>query len=173
VSAIPERSRAAPDRSWGVVLDTPVGPLRIVISDHGLSEIRFGAYSRHQVAPGHPVLRSAVTQLEEYFAGRRTTFDLPLAPVGSPFQRRVWEALREIPYGRTESYGALAARLGLVNGARAVGAANGQNPLPIVVPCHRVVGANGRLVGYGGGLERKRTLLEIEAKAVVRRNFGG
>jgi methylated-DNA-[protein]-cysteine S-methyltransferase len=173
-SAIPERSRAAPDRSWGVaVLDTPVGPLRIVISDHGLSEIRFGADSRHQAAPGHPVLRSAVAQLDEYFAGRRTTFDLPLAPAGSPFQRRVWEALREIPYGRTESYGALAARLGLVNGARAVGAANGQNPLPIVVPCHRVVGANGRLVGYGGGLERKRTLLEIEARAVVRRNFGG
>jgi methylated-DNA-[protein]-cysteine S-methyltransferase len=154
------------------VLDTPVGPLRVVTTD-GLSEIRFGTDSGHQAALDHPALRSAVMQLEEYFAGRRTTFDLPLAPVGSPFQRRVWEALREIPYGRTESYGALAARLGLVNGARAVGTANGQNPLPIVVPCHRVVGANGRLVGYGGGLERKRTLLEIEAKAVVQRNFGG
>jgi methylated-DNA-[protein]-cysteine S-methyltransferase len=119
------------------------------------------------------VLRAARNQLEAYFAGRRTTFDVPLAPVGSAFQRRVWAAVQEIPYGETESYGRLATRLGLVNGARAVGAANGQNPLPVVVPCHRVVGADGRLVGYGGGLDRKRTLLEIEARVMVERTFGG
>jgi methylated-DNA-[protein]-cysteine S-methyltransferase len=102
-------------------------------------------------------------QLEEYFAGTRTEFDLPLAPTGTGFQLRVWQALTEIPYGRTESYGHVAARLGLVPGAsRAVGLANGANPISIVVPCHRVIGANGSLTGYGGGLDRKRFLLDLE-----------
>ena len=104
----------------------------------------------------------ARAQLEDYFAGRRRTFDLPLAPVGTPFQRRVWEALREIPYGETVSYGVLAARLGQPGAGRAVGLANGQNPISIVIPCHRVIGAGGALTGYGGGLERKRWLLALE-----------
>jgi methylated-DNA-[protein]-cysteine S-methyltransferase len=107
-------------------------------------------------------LRDAVRQLEEYFAGERRTFDLPLRPQGTAFQRRVWEALVEIPYGRTSSYGELARRIDNPGAARAVGLANNRNPLSIVVPCHRVIGADGSLTGYGGGLERKRWLLEHE-----------
>ncbi len=102
-------------------------------------------------------------QLAEYFAGHRHAFELDLAPDGSPFQRRVWAALLEIPYGETESYGELSARVGAPGAARAVGAANGQNPIAVIIPCHRVIGASGRLTGYGGGLERKRLLLELEA----------
>ncbi len=105
---------------------------------------------------------AAREQLDAYFAGERTEFDLPLAPNGTEFQRRVWAALREIPYGETTSYGALAARIGAPGAARAVGLANGRNPISIVVPCHRVVGASGSLIGYGGGLERKRALLDLE-----------
>jgi methylated-DNA-[protein]-cysteine S-methyltransferase len=105
----------------------------------------------------------ALAQLREYFDGRRTSFDLPLDPHGHAFDLRVWDALREIPYGATISYGELARRIGHPDGARAVGAANGRNPIPVIVPCHRVIGADGRLVGYGGGLERKRRLLELEA----------
>lgn len=101
-------------------------------------------------------------QLEEYFAGRRTTFDLPLSMQGTPFQRSVWSALREIGYGQTVSYGEIARRVGQPGSARAVGIANGRNPISIVVPCHRVIGADGSLTGYGGGLERKRYLLELE-----------
>ena len=102
-------------------------------------------------------------QLAEYFAGARREFELPLAPEGSAFQQRVWSALREIPYGETESYGELAERIGHPGSARAVGAANGQNPIAIVVPCHRVIGANGTLTGYAGGIERKRLLLDLES----------
>jgi len=112
---------------------------------------------------GHPVLVAARSQLVEYFDGGRTVFDLPLAPTGSEFQLRVWAQLRRIGYGRTVSYGEVAAGLGLVPGAsRAVGLANGANPISIIVPCHRVIGANGSLTGYGGGLERKRYLLDLE-----------
>ena len=102
------------------------------------------------------------TQLDEYFAGTRTRFDLPLRLHGTPFQVEVWEQLRRIPYGETISYGELARRVGNANASRAVGLANGQNPLPIVVPCHRVIGANGKLTGYGGGLPIKARLLELE-----------
>jgi methylated-DNA-[protein]-cysteine S-methyltransferase len=108
------------------------------------------------------VLEATRAQLAEYFAGRRTTFDLPLAPRGTPFQLRVWEALRGIPYGRTISYLDLARRVADDKATRAVGAANGRNPLPIVVPCHRVIGADGSLVGFGGGIARKRWLLSHE-----------
>jgi methylated-DNA-[protein]-cysteine S-methyltransferase len=106
---------------------------------------------------------AALAQLEEYFAGARTAFDLALAPAGTAFQQRVWAALREIPYGATTSYGALAARLGAPGASRAVGLANGRNPISVVVPCHRVVGADGSLTGFGGGTERKRALLDLEA----------
>jgi methylated-DNA-[protein]-cysteine S-methyltransferase len=102
-------------------------------------------------------------QLAEYFAGRRTAFGLPLAMAGSPFQRRVWRALQEIPYGETTSYGEIARRVGVPSAPRAVGVANGQNPVAVIVPCHRVIGADGSLTGYGGGLERKRRLLDLEA----------
>jgi methylated-DNA-[protein]-cysteine S-methyltransferase len=112
--------------------------------------------------PANTVLARACEQLAEYFAGSRTTFSIPLEPVGTPFQRRVWEALRAIPYGTMLSYSDLARRLGDVRATRAVGAANGRNPIPIIVPCHRVVGANGDLTGFGGGLDRKRWLLEHE-----------
>ena len=110
------------------------------------------------------VLEDAAAQLQEYFAGERREFDLPLAARGTAFQQRVWAALAKIPYGQTMSYGQVAARLGLVPGAsRAVGSANGSNPIPIVVPCHRVIGANGTLTGFGGGIDRKRTLLALES----------
>jgi len=110
------------------------------------------------------VLEDAAAQLQEYFAGVRREFDLPLAARGTEFQQRVWAALAEIPYGQTMSYGQVAARLGLVPGAsRAIGSANGSNPIPIVVPCHRVIGANGTLTGFGGGIDRKRTLLALES----------
>lgn len=105
---------------------------------------------------------AAREQLDAYFAGELTAFDLPLAPRGTEFQLRVWTALQEIPYGETTSYGALAGRIGAPGAARAVGLANGRNPISIIVPCHRVIGAGGSLTGYGGGLERKRALLDLE-----------
>lgn len=115
---------------------------------------------------------SARHQLEAYFAGERREFDIALAADGTPFQRRVWAALLEIPFGATESYGELAARLGKPNASRAVGAANGRNPISIIVPCHRVIGKSGALTGYGGGIRRKRWLLAHEEQADGRRLFG-
>ena len=106
------------------------------------------------------------TQLSEYFAGRRTIFDLPLETIGSPFQLRVWRALREIDYGKTMSYRELARRIGRPTAARAVGAANGSNPISIIIPCHRLIGASGALTGYAGGVEKKRSLLDLEARVV-------
>jgi len=119
----------------------------------------------------NPVLAKTIEQLREYFAGERTTFDLPLRTGGTPFQRKVWEALAEIPYGETWTYAELARRIGSPTAVRAVGAANGQNPLPIVLPCHRVIGSNGKLVGYGGGMDRKRFLLELEARTRMQLDF--
>lgn len=148
-------------------LSTPIGELVLVASDTALTAVHFPT-SRHGPPPPvgtereNEVLARAKQQLEEYFAGTRTAFDLPLAAEGSAFERRVWDLLRTIPYGTTTSYGALARRLGDVKATRAVGAANGRNPIPIIVPCHRVVGARGELTGFGGGLERKRWLLEHE-----------
>jgi methylated-DNA-[protein]-cysteine S-methyltransferase len=149
------------------VVDSPLGPLTLVGTGGALT----GLYmDRQRYRPGPETFgerddvpfTEAARQLEEYFAGKRTSFDLPLALTGTPFQRQVWEALRAIPYGRTVSYGQLADRLGRPTAARAVGLANGHNPIGIIVPCHRVVGANGDLTGYGGGLDRKRRLLDFE-----------
>lgn len=109
-----------------------------------------------------PLLKDAVRQLGEYFEGKRTTFDLPQNPEGTPFQKKVWQALRKIPYGETRSYGDIAKAVGSPKGARAVGMACNRNPIFIATPCHRVIGANGALVGFGGGLEMKRYLLELE-----------
>jgi methylated-DNA-[protein]-cysteine S-methyltransferase len=148
---------------------SPVGELRFVVDDDVLVSISFAP---HEPVLGerdddHPVLRAAADQLAEYFTGERAEFDLPLAPKGSPFRQRVWSALREIPYGSTTTYGAIATGLGLTgHGARAVGLANGANPLAIVVPCHRVVGSKGKLIGYAGGLDRKRQLLALEGSAL-------
>lgn len=157
------------------IIDSPVGPLLLRSRDDTLTHISFAPDATPDEHPSDdPVIRAATEQLDRYFAGTLTDFELPLGPAGTEFQVRVWKALCDIPYGQTESYGELARRVGLPTGAsRAVGAANGQNPLPIVVPCHRVIGASGRLTGYGGGLDNKRILLELEARVSVEREFGG
>lgn len=147
-------------------MGSPVGRLELVEEGGALVAISFDAPAdgspQHQRG-GSAVLAAAHAQLAEYFSGQRRTFDLPLRPVGTDFQRRVWAALATVPWGTTTTYGALAARLGLPPGAsRAVGAANGANPLPIVLPCHRVIGSDGLLTGYAGGLERKALLLRLE-----------
>lgn len=152
------------------LLDSPVGPLLLVADDHALRGVYFEPH-RHgprstdgwaRAGADDPVLGPARRQLAAYFAGDADTFDLPLGARGTPFQERVWAALRAIPYGETISYAELARRVGSPKASRAVGAANGHNPLSIVVPCHRVIGANGTLTGYGGGMERKQWLLEHE-----------
>ncbi|GAA4602503.1 methylated-DNA--[protein]-cysteine S-methyltransferase [Actinoallomurus liliacearum] len=152
------------------VLDSPVGPLTLVAADGVLTALYMDRQryrpEEHTFGERDPAsFGAAIGQLEEYFAGRRTTFDLPLAPVGTPFQRQVWAALLEIPFGETVSYGELAERIGRPTAARAVGLANGKNPIGIIVPCHRVVGSTGDLTGYGGGLHRKRHLLAFERHA--------
>jgi methylated-DNA-[protein]-cysteine S-methyltransferase len=151
-------------------LETPIGTL-LIAGD--LDTIRFIGFpkngkAQHPEPDWRPSARGAVgeaiRQLKEYFAGRRTEFDLPLAPEGTEFQREVWRRLQEIPYGETISYGELARRVGNPNASRAVGAANGSNPIPIIIPCHRVIGANGKLTGFGGGLPTKKALLALEAR---------
>ena len=149
---------------------SPVGELTLFASDVGLRAILWDNGRADRIAIGETVnerdpagvLVAAVSQLAEYFAGTRQEFDLPLDPVGTEFQQLAWAALRIIPYGETISYGEQARRLGDQRKARAVGAANGRNPLSIVVPCHRVVGANGALVGFGGGVANKAWLLDHE-----------
>ena len=151
-------------------IESPVGDLLLI----GDGERLLGLHMQEGRRPGHvpPDAKAASEpfaatreQLSQYFAGERTDFDLPLAPVGTPFQEGVWRALREIPYGETASYGELAERIGRPSASRAVGMANGRNPISIVVPCHRVIGASGELTGYAGGVERKRFLLELERGA--------
>lgn len=167
------------DRRHLVLEPTPVGPLTLVALGEALVAVWMEDQRHHPGAVAHgdpastddPVLARAARQLEEYFAGRRTDFDLPLAPEGTEFQRRVWAELLQIPYGETVTYGELARRLDNPTGSRAVGLANGRNPLGIVVPCHRVVGAGGNLTGYGGGLPRKRLLLDLEARVAGHRLF--
>jgi methylated-DNA-[protein]-cysteine S-methyltransferase len=148
-----------------VDIDSPVGPLRLVEADGALVGLHF-LDPRDARLPSSAADASACCevrrQLAEYFAGTRREFDLRLAPEGTEFQRRVWEELCRIPYGATISYRALAERIGQPNAMRAVGLANGRNPIAIVIPCHRVIGADGSLTGYGGGLDRKRYLLGLE-----------
>jgi methylated-DNA-[protein]-cysteine S-methyltransferase len=142
-------------------MDTPLGPLTAVAGKRGLTTLFFGECRSGQVES--ELLTATRVQLGEYFAGERREFELALAPAGTPFQRRVWEALARVPFGATTSYRDLADTLGVPGAARAVGRANALNPLVIVIPCHRVIGAHGALTGYGGGIERKRALLELEA----------
>jgi methylated-DNA-[protein]-cysteine S-methyltransferase len=156
------------------VLDSPVGELILLGDGESLSGLVFanGGQRGRPFAEGAKRSRNAFAaarvQLAEYFAGTRKTFDLPLQATGTAFQRRAWNALTEIPYGTTRTYGEQAAALGRPGAARAVGAANGRNPIPIIVPCHRLVGHDGALTGFGGGLERKRYLLEHEATVACR-----
>ena len=150
-------------------ITSPVGELMLTSDGEALTGVWFSPHDDlpldDWVDERDDVLDDAVAQLESYFAGERTDFDLPLHPHGTDFQLRVWAALREIPYGQTISYGELARRVGNPSASRAVGLANGRNPISIVVPCHRVIGADGSLTGYGGGMERKRTLLDLERGA--------
>jgi methylated-DNA-[protein]-cysteine S-methyltransferase len=144
------------------VVDTPIGPLGLIASETALEAVLFDGV-RIRSEGTSPVLDQAARQLDAYFAGELIEFDLPLELHGTDFNRRCWLALRSIPYGQTVSYGEQARRLGLGrDAARAVGSANGRNPVPIVLPCHRVIGADGSLTGFGGGLETKRFLLQHE-----------
>lgn len=166
--AVASSSSPAP-RRYHAVIDSPIGPLSLIADDEAIVELRF---PNAPLEPGeggdedadHPVLQQAADELDEYFAGERTDFDVPLSPNGTAFQLAAWNALRDIPFGETVSYGDQARRLGGVNKSRAVGAANGRNPIPIIVPCHRVIGANGNLTGFGGGIEMKVWLLDHERR---------
>ena len=149
---------------------SPFRDVRLVASEQGLRAVLWWRHEAERVPFGDAVLvdgrtdvlDAAVAQLDEYFAGTRTAFDVPLDPVGTPFQHASWAILREIPYGETITYGEQARRLGDVNATRAVGAANGRNPLSVIVPCHRVIGADGKLTGFAGGLDTKAWLLAHE-----------
>lgn len=151
-------------KGWDICIDSPLGPLGATASAAGLTRLYFDPTPRDRPtsADGAAHLALLDAQLTEYFAGQRRDFTVPLAASGNAFQKQVWALLVAIPYGETRAYGELARALGNPGAARAVGLANGQNPLSILVPCHRVIGANGALTGYAGGLPRKRALLELE-----------
>jgi methylated-DNA-[protein]-cysteine S-methyltransferase len=152
------------DRLWDVV-ETPIGPLTLEAGPEGLTALHFPGQAPPLDEGDRDVaaLAAAAKQLREYFAGERHTFDLPLDLHGTALQRQVWERLRRIPYGETTTYRTLADELGRPTAVRAIGAAVGRTPAPIVVPCHRVLGSDGSLTGYGGGIERKRALLDLES----------
>lgn len=153
-------------------VDSPIGQLVLVAGDQGLTHVLFPSHSLADIGLSaaavpqrcdDPVLANAARQLDEYFAGERTEFDLPLHVEGNDFEVDVWFAMRSIPYGETVSYGEQSEMAGHAGAFQAVGAANGRNPLPIIVPCHRVIGSDGSLVGFGGGLDLKRQLLDLES----------
>jgi len=151
------------------MFDTPLGPMAAGEEDGTLVRLWLPGQPTPRLMPHKTsLLAHTEGQILEYINGQRQVFDLPLAPVGTPFQQQVWAALRDIPFGTTESYGALARRIGRPGAARAVGAANHANPLPILIPCHRVVGSNGKLTGYAGGLKLKQTLLALEGGKIPR-----
>jgi methylated-DNA-[protein]-cysteine S-methyltransferase len=150
------------------VIDSPLGDLALAVDDDGLCGVRFGPVGTGPRPPGDPRLESAAKEFGAYFAGELTSFTVPLSvPAGSRFERAVWARLSRIPYGEMQTYGEVATLVGDPGAARAVGVACNRNPLPIVVPCHRVVGAGSKLVGFGGGLDRKRHLLELEARVTL------
>lgn len=148
--------------TYTLQLETPVGPVTITATGEAVTQIRFGT----EIPDGSatPLLLKAATQLREYFAGTRRDFSLPLAPAGTPFQQSVWQALQTIPYGETRTYGHIAVQIGHNKSFRAVGMANNRNPIVIVVPCHRVLGYDGKLTGYAGGLDIKERLLDLEKR---------
>jgi methylated-DNA-[protein]-cysteine S-methyltransferase len=150
--------------------DSPLGQILLVATGEALTGLHFAGEKYYPAMaaewrrqPAAKIILHAREQLDEYFAGKRKTFDLMVDPAGTTFQRGVWRALQKIPYGATTNYGAVAQRIGKPSASRAVGAANGRNPISIVIPCHRVIGANGDLTGYAGGMERKDALLRLEA----------
>jgi methylated-DNA-[protein]-cysteine S-methyltransferase len=154
------------------VMSSPVGGLRLVASDAALTRVDFlgpDAGDAGRAAPDSPLLELAMRQLDDYFRGALREFSVPLAPAGTEFQRAVWAALRSIPFGTTTTYGEIARRIARPAAVRAVGAANGANPIPIIIPCHRVIGGDGSLTGFGGGIPVKRYLLELEGVAVPER----
>ena len=162
-------SRDNNDTHWHITIDSPIGPLGLVATDQGLRAVSWRGEQTSVELPtdmlegsDHPVLARAADQLAEYFDGDRTSFDLPLDLRGTDFQVAAWRALGDIPYGTTRSYSEQAALIGRPKAVRAIGQANGRNPVPIVLPCHRVIGANGSLVGFGGGLDTKAILLQHE-----------
>lgn len=144
--------------------ETPVGKICIGEENGCITHVTWTKIPKEYVLEETELIQSCKKQLEEYFAGKRKAFDLPLAPKRTAFQQKVWKALTEIPYGETRTYGEIAAGIGNPKAARAVGMANNKNPIGIIIPCHRVVGANGKLVGYAGGMEKKAFLLELERK---------
>ncbi len=166
--ASPAKSRARHDAVSYCVIPSPVGRLLLAGTARALTHLSFQD-GRHPIEPDprwtydEKPFQRPIRQLNEYFSGKRKTFAINLAPQGTPFQQRVWQALRTIPYGQTLSYGHIAKAIGQPTASRAVGAANGQNPVSIIVPCHRVIGSNGKLVGYGGGLSIKEALLALES----------
>ena len=152
-------------------MPSPIGALKLVASDTGVVTIhwevdagRKTAFCRPDAQPRHPILRATEQQLREYFAGTRQTFSLPLDVRGTSFQKSVWAALLTIPFGETRTYGDIARQISKPTASRAVGAANGRNPIPIITPCHRVIGASGKLVGFAGGLPIKQQLLDLETR---------
>lgn len=156
-----------------ISVDTPIGAFGVAAEGDQLTAIHFGGLGRHPVASEpSPVLRVAAAQLGAYFAGELTEFDVTLgAPTGSDFEKAVWREIAAIPYAEMATYGEIAAAVGDAGAARAVGMACNHNPVPVIVPCHRVVGAGGKLVGFGGGLDRKRFLLQLEARVRIERQF--
>ena len=167
--ALPATSHVRRDAVFYCVMQSPVGRVLLAGNARALTHLSFQD-GRHPIEPdprwtySEKPFQQPIRQLKEYFSGKRKAFTITLAPQGTPFQQRVWQALRTIPYGRTLSYGQIAKAIGKPKAARAVGAANGQNPVSIIVPCHRVIGSNGKLVGYGGGLSIKEALLVHESK---------
>jgi len=151
------------------ILNSPVGKLKIVATNNALVRLNFtGEEAPTKSSEGQPeIIKEAILQLNEYFVGDRTVFELPLAPEGTDFQLEVWNLLKEIPYGATTTYSKLSHNLGNPKAVRAIGKANGQNPIPIIIPCHRVIGANDTLVGYAGGIEIKRRLLQHEGALLL------
>jgi methylated-DNA-[protein]-cysteine S-methyltransferase len=149
------------------IIDAPIGAVTLIANDRALVSLLWGKNSnvdKYQFEDQHPMLLKSEIQLREYFLNQRTTFDIPLEPAGTEFQKQVWRELLKIPYGETISYGEQARRLGRPTSARAVGAANGKNPIGILIPCHRVIGASGALTGFAGGIEMKKKLLMIEGR---------
>ena len=158
--------------AWETVLDTPLGPLRLAGKAQGLTVVGFaeGEPPARQQLDCHEdsgLIAEAKQQLREYFDGQRQRFTLPVAPAGTPFQQRVWQELQKIPWGTTTTYGEIARRIGQPTAVRAVGSANGRNPVAIVIPCHRVIGSDGNLTGYAGGIATKRRLLQLEGALLM------
>jgi methylated-DNA-[protein]-cysteine S-methyltransferase len=148
-----------------LIIDSPIGDLLLTATDGSLTGLLMEPFDvPYSTRRRDPALTAARRQLDAYFAGKRTTFDISLAPGGTPFQAEVWRTLRDVPYGETITYAELARRVGRPGHFRAVGSANGRNPISIIIPCHRIVGSDGSLTGYGGGIERKRWLLDHERR---------